>query len=275
MPWHAPSEFAANCINASDSICEAFAKLVRQVKLVADQEAFEYKSDGSFTEEYKALICATGCGGQVTTTTGGDVTSTTGGGSGSQNYDTPGTYFFTVPDGITALNFEAVGGGGGGGGRGSSFGGLCASGPILGVASGGGSGQYRSGSLAVVPGTLLTIVVGAGSAQIPDPSGSAGQGLPGNASSITGAAVTVSASGGGGGVRGCCLNGPFAGGAGGSGGSGGTPVNGNAGGSTTASPSCLNGSGGASVGLGAGAGSSGQTTNQTTAGGNGAVHLTW
>jgi hypothetical protein len=66
-------------------------------------------------------------------------------------YETPGTYSWKVPPGITKICIEAWGGGGGGG---NAIG--------LSTASGGGGGGYGYGCYTVVPGTTYSITVGDG-----------------------------------------------------------------------------------------------------------------
>ena len=70
----------------------------------------------------------------------------------SQLFDTPGSYNWTVPAGVTSISVAGIGGGGGGAQK--SAGG-----------SGGGGGLITySNSIAVTPGTTCTIVVGSGGA---------------------------------------------------------------------------------------------------------------
>jgi len=70
----------------------------------------------------------------------------------SQLFNTPGTYSWTVPAGVTSISVAGIGGGGGGSQK--SAGG-----------SGGGGGLVGySNSIAVTPGTTCTIVVGSGGA---------------------------------------------------------------------------------------------------------------
>ena len=68
----------------------------------------------------------------------------------SQLFNTPGTYSWTVPDGVTSISVAGIGGGGGGSQK--SAGG-----------SGGGGGLVNYvNTITVVPGTTCTIVVGGG-----------------------------------------------------------------------------------------------------------------
>ena len=66
----------------------------------------------------------------------------------------PGTYSFTVPQGVTNISAVAVGGGGGGGGNNGS------SGP--GSAAGGGGGLGWANNISVSQGETIDIVVGSG-----------------------------------------------------------------------------------------------------------------
>lgn len=74
----------------------------------------------------------------------------------SQFYGAPGTYYFTVPSGVTSMSASVIGAGGGGGGS-DGYGDNHAGG-------GGGSGGYWSGSFAVSAGQVITVTVGAGGA---------------------------------------------------------------------------------------------------------------
>lgn len=264
-------DFQALIVDEDSSVCDQLRKLGRLAQTVSDAYACIYNADGTLTTEFTDKICATGCGGDATTSS----TTSGGGGSGQQLYTTSGTYEFVVPAGVVEVQLVAVGGGGGGGGLNIPFAPVpCGVAPIFGVASGGGSGESRSGSYTVTPGETLTVVVGAGGGQ----TNPTQQGNPGTESYVLNGAATVLtlANPGGGGAWGCCLSGPFTGGAGGTGGTGGTATNGNAGGDTTASPGCANGSGGASVALFAGGGSAGSPNNSGQHTGTaGAVRITW
>jgi hypothetical protein len=68
----------------------------------------------------------------------------------NQLYDTPGTYTFTVPAGVTQLTMLAVGGGGGGSQNTTS------------PSGGGGGTLVFYNNVAVTPGETFTVVVGAG-----------------------------------------------------------------------------------------------------------------
>jgi len=68
----------------------------------------------------------------------------------SQLFNTPGTYSWTVPAGVTSISVAGIGGGGGGSQKSTGGGG------------GGGGLMGYSNSIAVTPGTTCTIVVGSG-----------------------------------------------------------------------------------------------------------------
>ncbi|MFZ1703296.1 MAG: Ig-like domain-containing protein [Saprospiraceae bacterium] len=68
-------------------------------------------------------------------------------------YTVPGTYTFTVPEGVTSLTVDTWGGGGRGGSRTSSSNGT----------GGGGGGAYSRHTFSVVPGQSYVVNVGAGS----------------------------------------------------------------------------------------------------------------
>ena len=75
---------------------------------------------------------------------------------GATRYQTPGTYTFTVPAGVTSVSVVAVGGGQGGGGAGNTS---------SSVTGGGGAGGGLSyGNVSVTPGQAITVTVGAGGA---------------------------------------------------------------------------------------------------------------
>lgn len=79
---------------------------------------------------------------------------------GSAAWGVPGTYYLTVPNGVTSMLLTGVGGGGGGGGVGASP--RSNSGDISAAGGGGGSGAYTHQYIPVTPGETLTVVVGAG-----------------------------------------------------------------------------------------------------------------
>jgi len=68
----------------------------------------------------------------------------------SQLFNTPGTYSWTVPEGVTSISVAGVGGGGGGSQK------------TTGGSGGGGGLISYSNSISVTPGTTCTIVVGGG-----------------------------------------------------------------------------------------------------------------
>jgi len=267
MSCPTPSDFQNLVVDANSAACDQLRKLGLLAELVADAYECIYNEDGSLSQTFIDKLCDTGCSSGTTSST-----TTGAGGSGEQLYTAAGSYTFTVPGGITLMTITAVGGGGGGGGRGSPSLPACTVPQGVLVCSGGGAGEKRTGSFAVTPGDVLTIVVGSGGGQ----DGITGAGYAGNQSYVQDGSLTtiVLANGGGGGARGCCNLGPYAGGAGGTGGSGGTGTAGSAGGSAS-SPSCTNGSGGSSPALGAGAGSAGNPADSTHPGSAGAVRLTW
>lgn len=77
----------------------------------------------------------------------------TGAFANSQEFTASGT--FTVPDGVTKIYVEALGGGGGGGNATSTS-------TYIAGGSGGGSGSFISHILTVVPGSSKTVTIGAG-----------------------------------------------------------------------------------------------------------------
>lgn len=70
-------------------------------------------------------------------------------------YENAGTFTYTVPQGISSMEFEAISSGGGGGG------GQIYNANYCGVGGGGGGGGYFQGLLKVKPGDVLTINIGA------------------------------------------------------------------------------------------------------------------
>jgi hypothetical protein len=169
-------------------------------------------------------------------------------------FATPGTYTWTVPSGVTAVQILATAGGGGGGGMYGSNPGHA-----------GGAGAVVTATLSVTPGQALNLVVGGGGGAGASGPGSSNQwtcgagGGGGGATSVdAGSASQIIAGGGGGG--GSCNNAT----AGGSGGN-----TGGAGGSGTSNGSATGGGGG-SGGTG-GAGGTNQIFFRSGAnGGNGA-----
>jgi len=85
--------------------------------------------------------------------------SATASNGGMQFYDTPGTYSFTVPAGVTAVYVTMCGGGGGGGGGKEHEWAIHETG-----GPGGGAGAYLKKRCIVTPGETYTIKVGAGGA---------------------------------------------------------------------------------------------------------------
>jgi hypothetical protein len=119
----------------------------------------------------------------------------------SVTFAAAGTYSWTVPGCAEEICVDMWGAGGGGGGSANvsgSFGG-----------GGGGGGGYGSQCFPVTPSTTYTIVVGVGGG------GTTTTGSPGEASSVTGAAFTMTVNGGTGGSQGTTSGG-------GTGGTGGT-----------------------------------------------------
>ncbi len=96
---------------------------------------------------------------------------------------------WSIPAGVTSIDYLAVGGGGGGGGGGATTG--------LGGGGGGAGGVVLTGSVTVAPANTLTITVGTGGA-----GGAVNTtGTNGSASSITYNATPYSAAGGNAGIR--------------------------------------------------------------------------
>jgi hypothetical protein len=138
-------------------------------------------------------------------------------GTGSLTEITPGTYTWTCPPGVTAVNVAAIGAGGGGG--------FCANTALTGGGGGGGGGYAANTAVSVTPGTTYTYAVGAGGA----PGSLNFNGGPGGASYFDGDTVGVIGEGGQGGLNAAVAGGGGAGGGPGasgvtlhSGGSGGT-----------------------------------------------------
>ena len=167
----------------------------------------------------------------------------------TQTFDTPGTYTFTVPAGVTSITIECWGAGGAGGGA------------YIGAGGGGGGGAYNKGVFNVSPNQKLTVTVGAGGIGV-----NGENGVNGGTTTVSGSPGTISANGGSGGEAGYGWKFLFiisndygtggAGGAGGSyaGGTGGT-ANGN----------------GAGGGGGAGNAQPGNAGSNTQAGAGGSV----
>lgn len=126
-------------------------------------------------------------------------------------YNTPGTYSWTCPPGVTRVRVTLWAGGGGGGGTAAS---------ANSVASSGGAAEYRRGVFTVTPGVAYAITVGAGGA--PGQGGSSP--TAGGTGGLSSFSSLMTAIGGGGGIA---ANGAVqtSTGAGGTGGSGGTEAN--------------------------------------------------
>ena len=272
MPCPTPSDFNRLIVSLEAPVCEQLRKLGQLSKAVSDAYSCIYNENLTFTEAFAQKICATGCGGDVTTTTGGDVTTTTGVAATSWLKTEGGSYELVVPVGVTSMQYVVVAGGGGGGNLDAAY-----SPPQPTASSGGGSGGMRVGSIVVTPLETLLIVVGNGTTSdgLTNPTNTGG------VSTITrGGVIVVRANGGGGGSWRYCASGIAIGGAGGTGGLGGTGTPGIAGTNSTASP-CASGIGGDSVstiGLApnAGAGSNGSYNLDTGIPAiDGAIRLTW
>jgi len=246
----------------------------------------------------------------VTVTSGsgfftGDVKENTVTFSGSTNinignqvsFTTPGTFTWTVPDGITSVSAVCVGAGGGAGGSGS-----CDTALSGWAGGGGGGGGLSYGTFDVTSGETLTIIVGAGGA-----GGTAGGGqqtiiCPANGSDggdseiKRSSTALLKAGGGGGGQMGGSTNGQLQNNTGGSSGTGnqGTEADGggNGGVGGRSSVNLAGGAGGGAAGYsgdggrgrdgntntiqtgtsdGSGGGGSGGTSNISNCGGGGGV----
>ncbi len=183
--------------------------------------------------------------------------------SGTQTYTTPGTYNWTVPNGIYSITVNTVVAGGGGSGGGGWTNCVGSNGDAYTGGAGGSGGFRTSQTLTVTPGESLTVVVGAG--------GTAGlyrytAGGQGGSSSVTAASGSVSATGGFGGQPG-----PLCGD--GSGGGGGSPGGTSGGNWTVCGGTSLGGTNGTGYGSGANATSCGSTNGN--AGGAGYVSFSW
>jgi hypothetical protein len=107
--------------------------------------------------------------------------------TGVADYPTPGSYSFTVPEGVTTVLVQFYGGGGGGGSAGAKH-----------YTGGGGAGAYVMSIVTVTPGATYTINVGAGG-----PAGALGEpgGIGGNTSLVDPTGTVIVAAGGGQGGR--------------------------------------------------------------------------
>jgi hypothetical protein len=183
------------------------------------------------------------------------------GGPGQQEYTTPGTYSWTVPDGITSVSVVCVGGGGSGGTHGTG---------------GGGGGLGWKNNITVIPGQSYTVVVGAGG---PGSYDGLSNGIAGEQSYFINPSTVRGAGGSGGLLRGPGVapgyqiaggaGGTYTGDGGGNGGAGGTCF-----GSDWSSFPLVSGGGGAGgysgSGGGGGAGTYYYDTSDGTAGAAGA-----
>lgn len=74
----------------------------------------------------------------------------------TREYTSPGSFTFTVPQGVTSIIVECIGGGGKGG-KATGFGFLA----NFAVAGGGAGGSYAKKTISTTPGTSYTVIVGA------------------------------------------------------------------------------------------------------------------
>ncbi|MDD3892086.1 MAG: hypothetical protein PHE03_07260, partial [Bacteroidales bacterium] len=179
----------------------------------------------SFTTLFALLLLSSGVIGQTITET----------------YNTPGTYDFTVPAGVTEITVEVWGAGGGGGGSSQNNQG----------GSGGGGGGYALRIISVTPGQSIPFTVGAGGT-----AGGANNGTGGNGKqSVFYSTLTANGGTGGGGNRGDI-------------GEGGTATGGSV--NTTGDSGIKGTNSGGNGGAGANGGAGG-TGNTNGAGGNGTI----
>jgi hypothetical protein len=115
-----------------------------------------------------------------------------GGNTATENFTTPSTFNWTVPDGVHSITVTGCGGGGAGG---SGDGGANNDGPGY----GGGGSNLITQTYSVVPGTVLSVTVGAGGTGQGGTGGTARGGTAGRATTVTGTGVSFNAVGGGGG----------------------------------------------------------------------------
>lgn len=143
---------------------------------------------------------------------------------------TPGGGTWTVPGGVSSVDYLVVAGGGGAGGS---------------IAGGGGGGGVKTGTIAVTPGAVLTLTVGTG--------GTAGDKTTKGGNGVDSVFDTVTSTGGGGGG---CYTTLVNGNNGGSGGGGATAGGGSAGtaGTGTAGQGNNAGAGSAAINKGGGGG---------------------
>jgi hypothetical protein len=156
------------------------------------------------------------------------------------SFTTPGSYTWTVPEGLASISIVATGGGGGGGGLSGSI-----AGPV------GGAGALVTSTLSVTPGQVLNLIVGGGGQSGTNGPSLGGGGYYFGAGGGGGGSTTVNAgtshqiiAGGGGG--GGSINGGAGGDAGGTNGTGGNGGN--------AYGGAMTGGGGGSGGTGGPAG---------------------
>jgi hypothetical protein len=133
----------------------------------------------------------------------------------TRSFTTVGSDTWTVPDGVTSVEYIVVGGGGGGG-----------AGSGTGAGSGAGGGSVKTGTLSVTPGEVCTITVGTGGLGGTTPGGGETDGLSGSESIFK----TITALGGGLGFKSRSTNETEAYGRGGAAQSGDTPTTGGSGG---------------------------------------------
>jgi intein/homing endonuclease len=180
-------------------------------------------------------------------------------------YTSPGTYSYTVPQGVTSIVVKLWGGGGGAGG-----------GDTANRNGGnGGGGAYAYKVISVTPGETLTVTVGGGggggASDVAGSGGGAGGYNGGAAGGNAGGSGTSGAGGGGGGrstiARGATILAVAAGGGGGGG--AGYNSNGGAGGGGGQNGSSAAGAGGVAGGSGSSNGTPGGTSSADGGGGGG------
>jgi hypothetical protein len=177
----------------------------------------------------------------------------------TRSFTTVGSDTWTVPDGVTSVEYIVVGGGGGGG-----------AGAGTGAGGGAGGGSVKTGTLIVTPGEVCNIAVGTGGLGGTIPSGNSSNGMPGTGSIFK----TITALGGGLGFRNGATNESGFYGRGGAAQSGDTPTTGGSGGNVRDGGGNPNqGAGGG----GGGAGSAGVTSTSNDSdnnrGGDGGVGI--
>jgi hypothetical protein len=171
---------------------------------------------------------------------------------------TSGSGIFTIPSGVTSINYLVVGGGGGGG-----------AGSGTGAGGGGGGGSVKTGTLSVTPGDVISYVVGSGGAGGTTPGGGENNGDAG----VDSVLATITAKGGGLGRKSREKNETNLFGSGGAAQSGDTPTTGGSGGNVRdggANPDeGAGGGGGGAGGVGVTSTSDGTDNNRGGAGGPG------